>query len=81
MRDINASMSVRDGLARREGLSSASSDRWAERSVKSIKGRGRKAAGESNEAHVHITVSMALTVLVEFGVEIEVEGVENGDRG
>jgi hypothetical protein len=30
--------------------------------------------------YTHITVSMALTVVVEFGIEVE-EGVENGDGG
>ena len=42
---------------------------------KRVKGRARKGVGESNGGHVHITVSMALTVFVGFGVE-----VEEGDR-
>jgi hypothetical protein len=49
-----------------EGWSSASSDRRAERSLKRVKGRARKGIGGSNGAHVHITVSMALTVFVEL---------------
>ena len=34
-----------------------------------VKWRARNGVGESNGGHVHITVSMALTVFVGFGVE------------
>ena len=47
-------MRNREGLARREGWSPASSGRKAKRSVKRIKGRARKGIGESNGAHAHI---------------------------
>ena len=40
-----------------------------------VKWRARNGVGESNGGHVHITVSMALTVFVGFGVE-----GEEGDR-
>ena len=65
------SMRDRDGLARRDGWSSASSDRRVERRVKRVKGRARKGVGASNGEHVHITLSMALTMFVRFGVEVE----------
>ncbi len=59
------------GFARREGWSSAISDRRAERSVKRTKVRvkvRRWVEGNGTE-HVHVTVSMGLAVLVDFGVE------------
>ena len=58
-------MSVRDGW------SSAISNRRAERSVKRTKVRvkvRRWVEGNGTE-HVHVTVSMGLAVLVDFGVE------------
>ena len=73
-------MRKREGLARRESWSSAGSDTRAKRSLKKIKGRARKGVGESSGAHVRLIVSMALTVVVEFGIEVE-EGVKNGDGG
>ena len=33
---------------------------------------------ESSTAHVHMIVSMPLTVFFVFGVEVEVEGMKNG---
>jgi hypothetical protein len=41
----------------------------------------RKRVGESNGEHVHITVSMILTLFVRFTVEVEVDEVKNGDGG
>jgi len=67
-----------EGFARREGWSSAISDRRAERSVKRVKVRVRvRTWVEGNGAHVHITVSMSLAVLVEGG---EVRGKGNNGR-
>jgi hypothetical protein len=67
-----------EGFARREGWSSAISDRRAERSVKKAKLRERvRTSVEGNGAHVHITVSMSLAVLVEGG---EVRGKGNNGR-
>jgi hypothetical protein len=57
-----------EGFARREGRSSAISDRTAEHSVRRAKVRvtvGRRVEG--NGAHVHIIVSMGLAALVEGG--------------
>ena len=46
--------------------------------MKRVKGRARKAVGESNGEHVHITVSMALMMFVRFSVEVE--GIEGAYR-
>jgi hypothetical protein len=48
---VNMSVKDREGIARCEGWSTASSDRRAERSVKRIKGRARKGVGEDNGAN------------------------------
>ena len=74
-RVINASIcqySKGQGFARREGWSSAISDRRAERSVSRTKVtvRVRRWVEGNGAAHVHVTVRMGLAVLVEFGVEV-----------
>ncbi len=68
---VNMPMRNREGLARREGWSSASLDRRAKCSVKRIKGRAGKGIGKNNGA----------AVFVGFGEEVELEGVGNGDGG
>ena len=60
-----------ESFSRREGWSSA----IRQNSVKRIKGKGTagKGAGVSKGAHcVHVTVSTALAVFVECGVEVGV---------
>ena len=71
---INMSVRDREGVAEREGWSSESSDRRTKRSVKRVKRMAREGVGGDNGGRVHVTVSIALTVFVGFGAEVQVGG-------
>ncbi len=57
---MNLSAKDKEGFARREGWSSAISDRRAERKREQDKGKGKGGEVEGNGAHVRVTVSMGL---------------------